>query len=89
MRRWNWDVSSESLQPKSFTPDDYELVTGYVVVNSTSYVGRLTVVRHPGKTIYPYDGADVIGPYKSGYEAKAAAQALGERIVANDIAAPE
>ncbi|CAM2158871.1 WGR domain-containing protein (plasmid) [Pararobbsia alpina] len=82
-------MGSEPPQPKSFTLDDYELVTGYAVVNSTSYVGRLTVVRHPRKTIYPYDGADVIGPYRTGYEAKAAAQALGERIVANDIATPE
>ena len=54
------------------------------------YRGTLKVVRTiDRKLLFPFPGCSVIGPFRSGPEARAASEALGAEIVAADIAVPE
>lgn len=54
------------------------------------FFGKLKVVRLTDKrVIYPYDGAEQIGPFTTREEALAAAQLLGEKLVESDLRNPE
>jgi hypothetical protein len=70
--------------------DDFEVSTSYRLGGYRRFFGRLQVVRTTdGKLLYPFDGAQDIGPFITQIEALAAAQVLGERIVEGDLANPE
>jgi hypothetical protein len=69
--------------------DQFAISTTYVD-RGKQYFGKLKVVRLTEKrVIYPYDGAEQIGPFESRQEAIAAAQILGEKLVESDLRTPE
>ncbi|VXC66328.1 conserved hypothetical protein [Burkholderia sp. 8Y] len=54
------------------------------------FYGKLKVVRKTdGKLLFPFDGAEQIGPFASKDEALHAAQRRGEAIVSADLRNPE
>lgn len=71
------------------TADQFAITATYIE-QSKQFFGKLKVVRLTDKrVIYPYDGAEQIGPFESKREALAAAQLLGEKLVESDLRTPE
>lgn len=72
------------------TPDDFQIYASYYGSRAAGFFGNLKVVRTTdGRMLFPYDGAEKIGPFSTIDEAVTAAQALGEGIVAGDLRHPE
>lgn len=72
------------------TPDDFAIYASYRGSQTAGYMGTLKVVRKTdSRLLFPFDGAEQIGPFKTVNEAIQAAQAKGESIVTGDIANPE
>jgi hypothetical protein len=69
--------------------DDYAVYASYRP-SLGRYIGTLTVVRlADARLLYPFDGADKIGPFDSMDAAREAAVELGEEIVRADLLSPE
>jgi hypothetical protein len=47
------------------------------------------VRKTDGRLLFPFDGAEAIGPFETSDEARRAANARGQQIVASDIERPE
>jgi hypothetical protein len=72
------------------TGDDFAIYASYRIDAAHLYLGTLKVVRKTdGRLLFPFDGAPVIGPYKTQHEAIAAAQDLGCAITLADLKSPE
>ncbi|MDR5822499.1 DUF6723 family protein [Caballeronia sp. LZ043] len=72
------------------SPDDFLIYASYRGSQTSGYVGTLKVVRKTdSRLLYPFEGAEQLGPFKTMIEAIEAAQARGEAIVNGDIANPE
>jgi hypothetical protein len=57
---------------------------------SRQYYGLLKVVRTTdGRILFPFVGAPIIGPFQTKYEARSAAKAFADRIIAGDLHNPE
>jgi hypothetical protein len=70
--------------------EGFEISASYQVNAAGLHIGTLKVVRKADRRVlYPFDGCATIGPFTSSGEARRAALALGETIVAADIANPE
>jgi len=75
---------------KRMRPEDFAVYASYQINAGGLFVGTLKVIRKTdGRLLFPFQGAPVLGPYPSREEARQAAVARGEQIVANDIANPE
>ena len=71
------------------TADQFAISTTYVE-RGKQFFAKLKVIRLTDKrVIYPYDGAEQIGPFESKQEAIAAAQMMGEKLVESDLRTPE
>lgn len=67
-----------------------QIYASYYGSRAAGFFGNLKVVRTTdGRMLFPYDGAEKIGPFSTIDEAVTAAQALGEGIVAGDLRHPE
>lgn len=89
MHRWK-------LNPQPISPtlpqsvEDYLVTAAYRCIARDRYFGKLKVVRRcDRRVLYPFDGAEDIGPFTSGYDARKAAIELGKLIVERDLASPE
>ncbi|SAL02914.1 DUF6723 family protein [Caballeronia ptereochthonis] len=72
------------------TEDDYALYASYRPHVSGGFVGTLKVVRlTDARLLYPFEGADEIGPHPSRDAAKEAAIARGSEIIKADLLNPE
>ncbi|CAM2158245.1 conserved protein of unknown function (plasmid) [Pararobbsia alpina] len=92
MPRWNLFGNDASLGGPSepATAENYVVVSGYTCVDSVRFFGMLKVTRKSDKRkLFPFDGAPLIGPFSTGYEAREAAADMGERIVGMDMVSPE
>ncbi|MFM0322695.1 DUF6723 family protein [Caballeronia glebae] len=70
--------------------EDFDIYASYVVNATGMHIGTLKVVRkRDRRVLYPFDGCETIGPFESSDDARRAAEALGMRIVAADLAHPE
>jgi hypothetical protein len=70
--------------------DDFQIYASYRGTSGSGFFGTLKVVRKTdGRLLFPFDGADSIGPYPTKAEAVEAAQTRGEQVVHGDIARPE
>lgn len=89
MHRWKLNLQPISpTLPQSV--EDYLVTAAYNCIARDRYFGKLKVVRLcDRRVLYPYDGAEAIGPFPSGYEAREAANELGRRIVDRDLVSPE
>jgi len=71
------------------TADQFVVIASYVE-RSKQYYGKLRVTRSTdGRVIYPYEGAEEIGPFLTRPDAVAAAQLVGEKFVQSDLLNPE
>ncbi|SAK91659.1 hypothetical protein AWB78_04945 [Caballeronia calidae] len=69
--------------------EDYMIYASYRP-HIGNFFGTLKVVRQTdSRLLYPFDGADDIGPFPSKDAAKAAAAKLGGEIVEADLQDPE
>ncbi|WP_309885058.1 DUF6723 family protein [Caballeronia sp. LZ029] len=69
--------------------DDYAVYASYRP-SSGRFVGTLKVVRlTDARMLYPFDGAEEIGPFESQNEAREAAVKRGTEIVRADLRCPE
>ncbi|WP_250454111.1 DUF6723 family protein [Caballeronia sp. ATUFL_M2_KS44] len=83
---WKKDLSAKP----GLTEDDYAIYASYRPHVSGAFVGTLKVVRlTDGRLLYPFDGADEIGPFTQKDDARNAAQARGKEIVEADLKMPE
>lgn len=92
MPRWRMaSMASQSVPgPIVLTRDVFVVVSGYSYASSGQYFGVLKVKRRTdGRQLFPYEGAPQIGPFATGYEARAAAAQYGQSIVDMDLATPE
>jgi hypothetical protein len=70
--------------------DDFQIYASYRGTSASGFYGTLKVVRKTdGKLLFPFDGADSIGPYSTKAEAVQAAQDRGMQVVSGDLACPE
>lgn len=70
--------------------DDYKVYASYRPGASGRFVGTLKVVRlTDGRLLYPFDGAEDIGPFDSKEAAKHKALLRGSEVVQADLHAPE
>ncbi len=70
--------------------DDYAVYASYRPHVSGGFVGTLKVVRlTDARLLYPFDGAEELGPFNSKDAAKNAAQTRGKQIVDADLKTPE
>lgn len=70
--------------------DDFHIYASYRGTSASGYYGTLKVVRKTdGRLLFPFDGADTIGPYPAKGEAIEAAQRRGDEVVRADLARPE
>ena len=70
--------------------DDFQIYASYRGTSGSSFYGTLKVVRKTdGKLLFPFEGADSIGPFSTKAEAIESAQHRGEEVVAADLACPE
>jgi hypothetical protein len=70
--------------------DDFQIYASYRGTNASGFFGTLKVVRKTdGKLLFPFDGADNIGPFPTKADAVAAALARGDAVVDGDLACPE
>lgn len=71
------------------TEDDYAVYASYRP-HLSGFVGTLKVVRlTDSRLLYPFEGADEIGPFPTQAAAKAAAAQRGSDIVLGDLRTPE
>ena len=70
--------------------DDFLIYASYRGSTASGFFGTLKVVRKTdGKLLFPFDGADSIGPHPTKAAAIGAAQERGEELVKADLACPE
>ncbi|SAL52691.1 DUF6723 family protein [Caballeronia concitans] len=70
--------------------NDYEIYATYYGSIASGFFGKLKVIRKTdGKLLFPYDGADTIGPFETIEVAVRAAKARGEEVVNGDLNFPE
>ncbi|WP_061161714.1 DUF6723 family protein [Caballeronia temeraria] len=70
--------------------NDFQIYASYRGSSASGFFGTLKVVRKTdGKLLFPFDGADTIGPYPTKAAAVAAALDRGDHVVKGDIARPE
>jgi hypothetical protein len=79
------------VQPAAgHSTDDFQIYASYRGTSGSGFFGTLKVVRKTdGKLLFPFDGADSIGPYATKAEAAEAAQRRGDEVVFGDLACPE
>ncbi|KND61119.1 hypothetical protein BVER_02939 [Candidatus Burkholderia verschuerenii] len=82
---------TRSVEPSpGVSADDFLIYASYRGTSGSGFFGTLKVVRKTdGKLLFPFEGADSIGPFASKAEAVDAAQARGEEVVNGDLASPE
>jgi hypothetical protein len=82
---------TRNVQPApGSSEDDFQIYASYRGTNASGFYGTLKVVRKTdGKLLFPFDGADSIGPYSTKAEAVQAAQDRGAQVVHGDLACPE
>ncbi|GAB5094293.1 hypothetical protein P9250_15590 [Caballeronia sp. LP006] len=72
------------------TDDDYAIYASYRPHVGGGYVGTLKVVRlTDARLLFPFEGAEDIGPFDSKQTAKDAAVLRGREIVQADLQVPE
>ena len=72
------------------TEDDYAVYASYRPHTGGCFVGTLKVVRlTDSRLLYPFDGAEQIGPFFTKDEAREAAVIRGNEIVRGDLQRPE
>lgn len=81
-------------KPRPPTPglseDDFAVYASYRPDSSGRFVGTLKVVRlTDGRLLFPFEGAEEIGPFDSKEAAEEAASLRGSQIVEADLLAPE
>lgn len=70
--------------------DDFQIYASYRGSNASGFFGTLKVVRKTdGRLLFPFDGADSIGPFPTKAAAVAAALERGDDVVRADLAHPE
>jgi hypothetical protein len=70
--------------------DDFQIYASYRGSTASGFFGTLKVVRKTdGRLLFPFDGADTIGPFVTKAEAVAAALARGDAVVQADLERPE
>jgi hypothetical protein len=70
--------------------DDFQIYASYRGTSASGFFGTLKVVRKTdGRLLFPFDGADSIGPYGTKAEAVQAAEDRGDEVVTGDLACPE
>jgi hypothetical protein len=70
--------------------EDFAIYASYQINAGGLFVGTLKVIRKTdGRMLFPFQGAQVLGPYPTRQEAREAAARHGEQIVQSDIANPE
>jgi hypothetical protein len=70
--------------------DDFIIYASSRGSAASGYYGTLKVVRKTdGRLLFPFEGAETLGPFSSKAAAMAAAQDKGKQVVANDLAYPE
>ncbi|SAL86184.1 hypothetical protein AWB74_07599 [Caballeronia arvi] len=70
--------------------DDYKVYASYRPGSSGRFMGTLKVVRlTDGRLLFPFEGAEEIGPFDTKDAAKQAAMLRGLEIVHLDLRAPE
>ncbi|SAK62518.1 hypothetical protein AWB82_03179 [Caballeronia glebae] len=70
--------------------DDFQIYASYRGSSASGFFGTLKVVRKTdGKLLFPFDGADSIGPFPTKAAAVAAALDRGDELVKADLARPE
>ncbi len=69
---------------------DFQIYASYRGSAASGYYGTLKVVRKTdGRLLFPFEGADTLGPYASKSDAIEAAQRRGDEVVQADLARPE
>ena len=82
-------TSAAVCPQKAQSADDYAVYVSYRP-SLGRFVGTLKVVRlTDGRLLYPFEGAEEIGPFASRDVAREAAIKLGENIVRADLSSPE
>jgi hypothetical protein len=72
------------------TDEDFAVYASYRGTVAAGYYGTLKVVRlTDSRLLYPFDGAEVIGPYPTKAAAIWAARQRGDDVVRADLARPE
>ncbi|SAK91704.1 hypothetical protein AWB78_04950 [Caballeronia calidae] len=80
---------SEATSENEKGGDDYAVYASYRP-SLGRFIGTLKVIRQAdARLLYPFSGAEDIGPYASKDAAKEAAVKLGEDIVRGDLLNPE
>jgi hypothetical protein len=70
--------------------DDFQIYASYRGSSASGFFGTLKVVRKTdGRLLFPFDGADSIGPFPTKASAVAAALERGDELVKQDLARPE
>jgi hypothetical protein len=70
--------------------EDYRVYASYRPGASGRFMGTLKVVRvTDGRLLFPFDGAEEIGPFETKQAAKSAATLRGMQIVEADLRSPE
>ncbi|MDR5835509.1 DUF6723 family protein [Caballeronia sp. LZ034LL] len=70
--------------------DDFQIYASYRGSAAAGFFGTLKVVRKTdGRLLFPFEGADTIGPFATKADAVAAALARGDALVNADLARPE
>ncbi|KMQ80494.1 hypothetical protein BPMI_00838 [Candidatus Burkholderia pumila] len=70
--------------------EDFQIYASYRGTSASGFFGTLKVVRKTdGRLLFPFEGADNIGPYATKAEAVEAAQLRGDEVVSGDLARPE
>lgn len=69
---------------------DFEIYASYRGSTGSGFFGTLKVVRKTdGRLLFPFDGADAMGPFATKADALQTAQERGRAVVDADIARPE
>jgi hypothetical protein len=72
------------------TVDDFATYASYRISSGGLYEGTLKVVRKTdGRVLFPFEGADPLGPFANKEAAIEAAHLCAERIIVADLANPE
>jgi hypothetical protein len=70
--------------------DDFAIYASYRGSTAARFFGTLKVVRKTdSRLLYPFDGAEDLGPFATKADAIKAAQQKGEEVVSADLAFPE
>ncbi|SAK83580.1 hypothetical protein AWB77_04301 [Caballeronia fortuita] len=83
--------ANQKTMPTRGTSDTYfEVYASYRGTAGSGFYGTLKAIRKAdSRLLFPFDGAEQIGPYSSKEDATNAAQTRGDALVAADIAYPE